>query len=1064
MKHEPLLKRKIKRISPFIAASLLLCSNPGIESWAAAGVEHAMHVEQSQKTVKGKVTDVDGEPLPGVNITLVGKSGGTISNIDGNYSINVPNGAKLRFTYMGYRDQVITVGSKNVINVVMEEDSKALDEVVVIGYGQATKRDLTGSMSKMDMKEITKAPVASVGDALAGRVAGVVITTGDGQPGAESNIVIRGNSSLTQDNSPLYVIDGFPMESGGLSSLSPSEIESIEVLKDASATAIYGSRGANGVVLVTTKKGKEGRPVVSYDGSYGFQHISKKIDLMKPYDYVQMCLEYRPDETTERYFQNGRTLETFKDLEGIDFQDYVYRTAVIQNHDLSLRGGNRTTRYSVSLNRMDQEGIIINGGFNRTQGRVVLDQQISKVFTFGINTSYSETKQYGVKPAAEGFSSATYVMYDVWGYRPIDYDGTIDGLFTEKIDPYEDETSYQINPLIHIQNAIDERRDRRLIANGYLEVKLLKDLKMRFSGGITQNMTKKVSFNNSRTKYGTDYRTEKVNGSIINEENSSWLSENTVTYDKKFKSGHKLNAVAGFTMQGYTSNTNGARAIQVPYENLGVSGLDLGLPFSITANSSEWKLMSFLGRINYNYKYKYLLTVSMRADGSSRFAKNHRWGYFPSGSIAWRIAEEKFMKKGFLSKISDAKLRISIGATGNNRVGDFASLAQMNGTYYYNGTDYSAIVPVALANKDLRWEKTVQTNIGLDFGMFDQRIALTMDVYRKNTSDLLLNSKIPGSTGYTSAMKNIGKVRNEGLEITLNTLNVKTKDFQWSSNFNISFNRNKVLELAENQYSLPYNAGFNQDYKNVPAYVAIKGQPMAQMVGLIWDGLYQEEDFIKTPTGQYLLRPDVPCNTPSRANAVQPGHIKFKDLNNDGIINSSDYTIIGNPNPKHTGGFSNTFTYKGFDLNVFFQWSYGNDVYNANRLVFESSRVTIGTINRFATFADRWTPENTDATIPRIRGEADALGAYYASNIVEDGSFLRLKTVSLGYTFPKQWINKLSMSNLRIHVSAQNLYTWTSYSGFDPEVSTQRTALAPGFDFSTYPRACTIVFGLNASF
>lgn len=1063
MKHELFLKSKIKRIAPFITVGLLSCLNPSVGAFAETGLYHSQSVNQKQR-ISGIVTDTNGEPLIGVNISIIGKSGGTISDIDGKYSIDVPNGAKLKFTYIGCKDYIVTVGKKSVINVELQEDSESLDEVVVIGYGQATKRDLTGSMAKMDMKEITKAPVASLGDALAGRVAGVVISTSDGQPGSESNIVIRGNSSLTGDNSPLYVIDGFPMESGGLSSLSPSEIESIEILKDASAAAIYGSRGANGVVLVTTKKGKEGRPVVSYEGSYGFQNVSKRMDLMNPYDYVAMCYEFEPEITAERYFQDGRTLETFKGLNGVDFQDAVFRTAVIQNHNLALRGGNSTTKYNVSLNRMDQEGVIINGGFSRTQGRVVLDQQISKVFKFGINTSYSETKQYGVVPSETGYSAGTYVMYDVWGYRPINYDGTVSGLFEEERNPYDDETSLQFNPLQHIENAINDRRDRRLIANAYLEVNLMKNLKMRFSGGITQNTTKKTTFNNSKTKYGNSYRTEKVNGSVINQESDSWLSENTITYDKKWKSGHKLNAVAGFTAQGYTSSSDGARAIQLPYENLGVSGLDLGTPYQITATSGEWKLASFLGRINYNYKYRYLLTVSMRADGSSKFAKGNRWGYFPSGSVAWRISEEKFMKRGALSKVSDAKLRLSIGATGNNRVGDFASLAQMNGTYYFNGTDYSAITPTQIANKDLRWEKTVQTNIGFDFGMFDQRLSLTLDLYRKNTSDLLLNSKLPGSTGYTQAMKNIGKVRNEGLEITLNTVNVQNDAFQWSTNFNISFNRNEVLDLAENQYALTSVVGFDQNYKTVPAYIAIKGQPMAQMIGYVWDGLYQEEDFIKTPTGQYLLRPDVPCNTSSKANEVQPGHIKFKDLNNDGIINSSDMTIIGNPNPKHTGGFSNTFNYKGFDLNVFFQWSYGNDIYNANRLVFESSRINYKNLNRFASFADRWSPENTDATIPIIRGEAEALGAYYASNIVEDGSFLRLKTVSLGYTFPKEWTRKIYMSNLRFHVSAQNLITWTAYSGFDPEVSTQKSALTPGFDFSTYPRAKTIVFGLNATF
>jgi TonB-linked SusC/RagA family outer membrane protein len=1025
-------------------------------------------VQQSfsqQPTVVGTVVDKMNEPIIGATIKLKGTSKGTITDFNGKFSLSAPKNSTLEISYLGMNSETVKTEGKPLF-IVLEANAQGLDEVVVVGYGMSTKRDVTGSMSKVNMSDVMKAPVASITDALGGRIAGVSVTSSDGQPGVGANIVIRGTNSLTGDNSPLYVIDGFPLENANLNSTPPEDIESMEILKDASATAIYGARGANGVILITTKKGKVGKPVITYDGSYGLQQVTKRMDLMNPYDFLIMTNEFDGPTTKARYLKPNdpnATFKTFEDyigVKGVDFQDALFQLAPMKSHNLAMRGGSENTRFSVSLNSMDQEGVIICGGFNRLQGKVVLDQKINNLISTGINIGYSQVKTYGIVPSESGYTTATYLMTDVWGYRPISNSGSSDEIFNADRDPNDATTDLRFNPFVHAKNAINDRLSKNLNANGYLELNFTPELKLRISGGINQSEKKNSDFSNSRTKGGNDYKFERVNGQIFFNEGNTWLNENILTYNKKLKSGHKFNVIGGFTMQGANSANFGSRGIQLPFEALGLSGLDLGTPQSISSSSSAWTMASFLGRINYDYKSRYLLTMSYRADGSSKFSTLNKWSYFPSGSLAWRASEEKFIKNA-IPVISDLKLRASWGVTGNNRVGDFASMAQMNGTYYYNGVDYSAIIPTALSNTTLKWENTAQTNLGVDFGMFQQRIVFTVDAYRKTTYDLLLNSKMPGSTGYTSAMKNIGKVQNQGLEFTLNTINIKSKDFEWSTNFNISFNRNKVLELSENQHSYASSAGGNF---SPTAYAAIVGEPMAQMLGYVYDGLYQYSDFDVTPAGAYLLKNEVPCNTPSRTNAVAPGHIKFKDLNGDGIINTSDMTIIGHPLPVHTGGLSNTFSYKGIDLNVFFQWSYGNDIYNGNRYVFESSRIEFGGYNKFATYADRWRPDNLDATIPVTRGEAPSLGAYASTRTVEDGSYLKLKTVSLGYTFPSILVKKIGMSRLRIYAAAQNLFTWTNYSGFDPEVSSINSALTPGFDFSTYPRASTLTFGLNAAF
>jgi TonB-linked SusC/RagA family outer membrane protein len=597
----------------------------------------------------------------------------------------------------------------------------------------------------------------------------------------------------------------------------------------------------------------------------------------------------------------------------------------------------------------------------------------------------------------------------------------------------------------------------------------LKKFKLRVTGGLTKTKVRNEIFNNSQTPLGSPLTKagadNGVNGSLIYNEITSWVNENTLTYANQVSKSSLINAVVGFTSSGTKTSSYGASANHIPNEDLGISGIDEGTPVAVTSTSSGYKLASFLGRVNYTLYSKYLFTASFRADGSSKFAPDNRWSYFPSGAIAWRLSDETFMKP--LHFVSNAKLRVSYGSTGNNRVSDFAYLSRISlpsniGYSYYNDPVVAAVLS-ELGNKNLKWETTNQTDIGLDLGFLDQRISLEADVYRKVTSNLLLDASLPGSMGFSSALKNIGKVQNQGVELTLNTVNVRNKKFSWSSNFNISFNRNKVLELSDGETERYTTASWDTYTTNVPLYIAQVGHPIAMFWGYIWDGNYQYSDFDETSPGVYTLKPGVVKYTATASNPIQPGNIKFKDMTGDGIVDADDRTVIGNPNPDFTGGFTNDFTYRNFDLSVFFTFSYGNDVININRIIMEGGRVRKNQ-NYFASYANRWTPENQSNDYFRVNG-GGPLDFAYSSRVIEDASYIKLKTVQLGYNLPQNLIKRAKLNNLRLYVSAQNLLKFSKYSGFDPEVSKfGSSALRPAFDYSVYPYARTITFGLNVSF
>ena len=1042
-------------------------------------------VAMAQVLVRGTVVDQTGESVIGASIQVKGTTQGTITDIDGKFSLGVPDKKSvIVVSFIGYATKELQVDTSKPMSIVLEEDTKVLDEVVVVGYQEVRKKDLTGSVAKADMNELLNTPVGSFDQTLGGRIAGVNVSSSEGTPGGTMNIVIRGNNSLTQDNSPLYVIDGFPVEDAAIAStINPSDIESLDILKDASATAIYGARGANGVVIITTKKGKVGKAQITYDGSVTMHHVTRTIPMMDAYEFVKLQAETYPASianSTGGYLMEYQgkqwTLDDYRDIFQYDWQDEILRTALQHNHNIRLTGGTEGVRYNASVSYYNQDGILLNSGYERFQARANTVIKRDKL-DINLTTNYSRSIQTGSTPSETSYSGMNNLFYSVWGYRPVTYPNkSMESLLNDVMDEAIDSSNdYRFNPIRSLKEEYRKYYINNLQLNGYVSYEFIKGLKLKVSGGYTYDARKNDQFNNSNTRYGGPTSTDKVNAQIIRNERLTWLNENTLTYQTNIKKKHFFNSLVGITFQNSDYEYYSLKSTHITNDSLGMAGMaDVTLSSSSSLKSS-WSMMSYLARLNYNYKSKYYATASFRADGSSKFSKKHRYGYFPSGSLAWNFMEEEFMAP--IKKVVGAgKLRVSWGLTGNNRIGeyDYYALLQMlkekQGDYISNGSipsgvypfdnDMSSVgmVPVSLPNEDLKWETTEQWNVGLDLSFFNERLNFTADVYRKTTRDLLLEASLPLVSGYYSATKNIGKVRNDGLELSLSTVNVQTKDFTWTSDFNIAFNKNEVLELAENQLSLTTAARFDQNYNSQPSYIAKVGLPMGMMYGYIYEGTYKYDDFVKSGNS-YTLKDNVPYFS-SEAN-TQPGMPKYKDVNGDGIIDTNDRTIIGRGLPIHTGGFTNSFTYKGFDLSVFFQWSYGNDIMNANRLFFENAGGKKD-LNQFASYANRWTPENPESDIPAATKSAS--NNVISSRIIEDGSYLRLKTVTLGYTFPKALIAKAKLSNARVYVAAQNLWTWTSYSGYDPEVSVRNSALTPGLDFSSYPRAFTLSFGVNLGF
>ncbi len=1039
---------------------------------------------QTTISITGTVLDETGQSLPGVNILIKGQDKGTITDLDGKFGITVSNAnAILVFSYLGYQSQERKVEKGKPMAITLKEESTSLNEVMVIGYQDVRKKDLTGSVAKANIGDMLKAPVASFDQALAGRVAGVNVSSGEGTPGGTMNIVIRGNNSITQGNGPLYVIDGFPVEDPTVgSSINPNDIESLDVLKDASATAIYGARGANGVIIITTKKGTVGAPKVSYDGSYGVQRATRTIPMMDAYEFVRLQTEmYTPAEMTAAtgYFKtlDAKTygLEDYRNVPQFNWQDLILRDAAQQSHNISFTGGTADVRYNASASSFSQDGIVLGSNYSRIQGKLGTNIRHKK-FNISLTTNFSQATTLGSSPSQSSFSGMNNLFYSVWGYRPVTQPGVdINSLMDNANDPGVDMLNdYRFNPILSLNNEYRSGVTSYNQYNGFVEYEFMKGLKLKVSGGYTIDNRRNETFNNSRTRYGSPISADHVNATLSTSQRLTWLNENILTYQKVFKKVHSFNAMGGLTMQSSTANAYSMKTKDIPNESLGMAGMGQGTPSQITSDIAEWSMFSYLGRVNYNYKSKYYLTASFRADGSSKFPSQNRFGYFPSTSFAWNFMEEDFMKP-ISSIVDNGKFRLSWGQTGNNRVGEYDYYAQLliiqanqgnftgasdltTGIYPFNNVVSTVgAIPSNLPNSSLKWETTGQTNAGVDLSFLEDRVNFTFDWYNKVTSDLLLRASLPVSSGFGSALKNIGKVQNQGIEFTVNTTNIKTKKFNWTTNFNISFNKNKVLELTENQLTMLSNAPFDQQFSS-SNYIAKVGYPIGMMYGYIYQGTYKVEEFDNLGS-VYTLKPGVARYTSE--NSTKPGYPKYADLNKDGIVDSNDQTMIGRGDPIHTGGFTNNFEYAGFDLSIFLQWSYGANLLNANRLLFESGRKT-KELNQFASYSDRWTFDNQTSDIPTVSNSSS--NNLFSSRVIEDGSYLRLKTISLGYSLSKDVLKKLKVSKVRAYVTAQNLFTFTNYSGYDPEVSIRNSALTPGLDFSSYPRAASMNVGINVGF
>jgi TonB-linked SusC/RagA family outer membrane protein len=1088
---------------------------------------------QKEITITGIVKDEKTIVMQGVTVSLKGTTKKVVTNADGKYEIKVPNKqAILVFTFVGYVDQELGVGNKTILDVTMKEEAGTLNEVVVIGYGQVKRKDLTGSVAKANVEDMQKANVSSFVDALGGRIAGVVVTSNDGQPGAAPQITIRG-SSVTQDASPLYVIDGFPIENFDINAINPNDIESLEILKDASSIAIYGARGANGVILITTKRGRSGPTRISYNVSLAAQRDLRRMEMLSPYEFVKLQLELDSIRSTpvnrirlftDRYIDEnkGITLDSYRNVEGYDWQDLVLQTGLMQTHNLSISGGNSDTRYSITGNYLNQKGIILNTGMRRYDGKITLDTRIAKNVRLGVSASFANTETFGTLPTA---GNGGGVVANMWGFRPVDVlngqnleASTVDS--TNLIDNPNTTLvpDNLVNPLQQAQNEYRKNITATAIVNAFVEYTFWKNFKLRISGGFNSTTARSEAFYNSKTSQGTLLRNLQgtplnnngINGQINNQINSNYLNENTISYRNKFGTNHVLDAVAGFTYQ-YARNTGyGFRTINIPEaaEFLGIRSLNSGFASMPVTAATHWQLFSFLSRVNYTYKDRYLFTASMRSDGSSKFAPGRQWGYFPSGAFAWKFTKEKFADN-WKDVINDGKLRVSYGTVGNNKVGDFSFLSQFGALqnsagYPINNNYVAGIVPFFYGNENITWETTSELDFGINLVMLNERLSIDADYYSRTTKDFLIGVPIPFFAGYANGTntqyQNTGRVRNSGVELTVTGVVAKGKKFNWTSSFNISFNNSKILEF----YDGFEVRGTTAQIPGIPtasqpvAWIAAVGAPLAQFYGYVWAGVYQYSDFDRLPNGTFVLKNGVPSYAPANANTpIQPGDPKYADINGDGIVDASDQRVIGRPLPIHTGGFTNNFSYKNWSLNVFMQWSYGNDVLNANRLVFESGSYYINT-NQFASFANRWTPTNPTNELPRatfnIRTDVGGL-TRVSDRMIEDASFLRLKTVTLGYNLPAKLMKKIRFTNVKVFVSAQNLLTLTNYTGLDPEVSTYRqanpanapagstgqantggtgysfiqpsssyVALSPGYDYTPYPRAMTLTFGVGVTF
>ena len=1045
-------------------------------------------------TVTGKVIDSEGYEVIGGSVTIKGAAGvGTVTDVNGNYSLKVNDASKdvLVFSYVGMTSQEVKVDGRSVIDVTLKADAVMLEEVVAIGYATVKRKDLTGSVASVNSKELSKVPTSDITQALAGRMAGVQVMQSEGAPGASISIRVRGGISITQSNEPLYIIDGFPSEDG-MSTLDPAEIETIDILKDASATAIYCARGANGVVVITTKSGgKEGKATVTFDSYVGFKKVAKKLDVLSTREFALLDYERRyysaftaknsTQEDLDKAVANFEALygkyadidANYANRAGIDWQDQTLgRTALTQNYRVGVSGGTDKLNYNLAYSYYDEEGAMVYSGNKKHNISFNMNHKLNDRLSITARISYDQMKIYGMGTSEGGdrFNKMQHILQ----YRPmVGINGTDDLLLGDE-DPLlvDDTGNVMQNPLLSAAEETKDREYRTFQANGGFTLKLIKGLSFRNTTGMRYQTRRNDTF------YGDKSITAKrssINGSIQNIENSSFQTSNVLNYNWAGK-GHDITAMLGQEYVNRWNRSFSAAAANFPNDDIGLGDLSLGLPTAVSSSENyDDKLLSFFARFNYGFKDKYLFTASFRADGSSKFGKNNKWGYFPAFSAAWRLGEEEFIKN--LNIFSDLKVRLGYGMAGNNRIDSYVSLPMLTSVTYPNGdSTQPGYVSKQIPNPNLKWEANKTFNFGLDFGFFNQRLTISPEFYINRSSNLLLNAKLPTSSGYDSMVINAGETENKGIDLTINSTNIMTKDFTWNTAVTLSHNKNSVKKLTGEDVQLwEASFGYNQN-----THIIGVNQPLGQMYGYVTDGLYQVSDFdYDEATKTYTLKDGVPYS--GKKTDVKPGMWKFKNVDGseDNKITENDKTVIGNAYPKFYGGINNTFTYKDFDLSIFLTYSFGNDVFNATKLTNTKTALQNKNVLDIANSSNRWVVVNkkgeliTDPQEMADINKGKTVAAVYDNEIgdtyihswaVEDGSYLKLSNITLGYTFPRKMLSKIGISKLRLYATGSNLLTWTKYSGFDPEVSTMGSGLTPGVDFGAYPKSRSFVFGINLAF
>lgn len=966
------------------------------------------------RTVTGSVVDENNNGLPGVSVVLKGTQRGTTTDTDGRFQLDVPETGSpiLVFSFVGYAGQEVVVGSSSTINVKLFPEDKLLNEVVVVGYGTVKRKDLTGAVAQIDSKDIDAFPVADVQQALRGRAPGVRVIQTSGQPGSSVQVQVRGGNSFLGNNNPLYVVDGFPL-TGGIDFLNPSDIASMDILKDASATAIYGARGANGVVIITTRQGKEGRSRVSLDSYYGFQNTAKRFDLLNAQQYAEVANEQLTNDGRQPQF-------TGSDFANTDWQDQIFQTAPIQNHVLTLSGGNAKTRYSVSGNYFAQDGIILNSGTDRGSFRFGLDQDVSSRFSFA--THFVGTRFTFNNNRANNGHRGDNILSSALVSPPTVAVRDQNGNFTN-VAPYQFSPNVLQHPLL-FNEILDQQKRTSLLADFSATFKITDELSFKTLVG-TEQVFNEGNFYSPRI---LKLSSPSGNASASFGRSVSYLNENILTYTKAFDQS-SLNAVAGFTWQNSTNNFNsqgGSGFLNDILQNNNLGAAEVISPNS--SNYSEWALLSWLGRVNYSLMDKFLFTVSARADGSSRFGANNKWGFFPSGAFAYKLSEEAFMKN--IKSISSLKLRVSYGETGSTTLSPFQSLNRLGvQRATFGKADVIGFAPVALPNDNLKWETTTQFNVGLDAGLFNERVRLTLDYYQKTTTDLLAQVTLPGSAGFSSIVTNLGEIQNSGFELGIGA-DIVDKAFKWDIFAQMSTNKNKVIDIGGSDI---FGSGISLPFGS-PINLAREGQPLGLFFGFQEDGLDEN------------------------------GRIKYVDLNNDGAITNSDQTIIGNPYPDYIFSINNNLSYKNFDLNIFLEGVQGNDLFFATGGSISNSFNT-GENQLVDVYNNRWRPgsPNPNALYPKLSTSSTFR---VSDRFVKDGSYLRVKNIRLAYNIPVVDLKMKWIQSFQLYASAQNLLTITNYPGLDPEVNTRSGTgdLRIGIDETGYPAARTVTFGLKLGF